>query len=100
MRNRGRLLFLGLAALAGVGGWLYNRRPRGRIPCAEGLDDPEVARAFGWVTRMPPMRLMRHMVASRAVRMASGGEAVDLDAIAAAVAVTVFVVVAEMLSVG
>jgi ubiquinone/menaquinone biosynthesis C-methylase UbiE len=78
MRNRNRVLFLGLAALAIAAARLYNRRPRGRIPSPEGLDDPEVARAFGWVTRMPHMRLMRHMVAARAVRMASGGEAVDL----------------------
>jgi ubiquinone/menaquinone biosynthesis C-methylase UbiE len=78
MRNRGRILLLGLAALAGAGAWQYNRRSRGRIPSAEGLDDPEIARAFGWVTRMPHMRLMRHMVARRAVQMASKGEAVDL----------------------
>ena len=78
MRNRGKILFLGLAALAGAGAWLYDRRPRGRVPRAESLDDPEVARAFGWVARMPHMRLMRQMGADRAAQMASKGEAVDL----------------------
>jgi ubiquinone/menaquinone biosynthesis C-methylase UbiE len=78
MRNKGKILFFGLATLATAGAWLYNRRPRGRIPSPEGLDDPEVARAFGWVARMPPMRLMRRLVAARAVRMASQGAAVDL----------------------
>jgi len=78
MSNRGKILVLGVAALASAGAWLYNRRPRDRIPSPEGLDDPGVARAFGWVARMPPMRLMRRMVAARAVQMASRGEAVDL----------------------
>jgi len=78
MKSRGKILFAGVAALATAGAWLYNCRPHDRIPSPESLDDPEVARAFGWVTRMPHMRLMRHMVASRAVQMASKGEAVDL----------------------
>ena len=78
MRNRDKILFLGLAALTTAGAWLYRLRPYGRIPSPEGLDDPEVARAFGWVSRMPHMRLMRRLVAARAVRMASQGEAVDL----------------------
>ena len=78
MKSRGKILFAGVAALATAGAWLYNCRPHDRIPSPESLDDREVARAFGWVTRMPHMRLMRHMVAARAVQMASRGEAVDL----------------------
>jgi ubiquinone/menaquinone biosynthesis C-methylase UbiE len=78
MRNGGKILFVGLAALATAGAWLYNRRARDRIPSPESLDDPEVARAFGWVAGMPHMRLMRRLVAARAVQMASRGEAVDL----------------------
>jgi len=78
MKGRGRVLFLVLAALAAAAAWVYRQRPRDRIASAESLDDPEVARAFGWVARIPHMRLMRHLVAARAVQMVSEGSAVDL----------------------
>ena len=57
---------------------LYNRRPLDRLAGPEGLDDPAVARAYGWVARTPQMALMRHLVAVRAARMMPEGEALDL----------------------
>jgi ubiquinone/menaquinone biosynthesis C-methylase UbiE len=72
-------LFVSLVGgLIFTGGWLYSRRPRERTPSLESLDDPKVARAYGWVTTMPPMRLLRWFVVHRAVGMTKRGEAADL----------------------
>ena len=73
-----RLLFGGLGAALAAGWWLYSGRPRERIPCHESIDDPGIARAYGWVTMSPPMRLLRWFVARRAVGMTGRGEAADL----------------------
>jgi ubiquinone/menaquinone biosynthesis C-methylase UbiE len=79
MKDRGRVLFpIVAAALAAAAAWIYRQRPRERIASPESLDDPEVARAFGWVASMPQMRLVRRLVAARAVQMVSEGAAVDL----------------------
>ena len=73
-------LLAGLAAgaLVGAGWWLYSRRPRERLPSPEGLDDPEVARAYGWVATLPQMHLLRSFAVHRAAQMVQRGEAVDL----------------------
>jgi ubiquinone/menaquinone biosynthesis C-methylase UbiE len=79
--RRGRTRLLGgmvVAAFVAAGWWLYSRRSRQRVPSQEGLDDPQVAEAFGRIARMPQMRLLRRYVARRAVEMAGRGEAVDL----------------------
>jgi len=77
--HRWEFLFGNLAiALIATGWWLYNGRPRERIPSRESLDDPEVARAFGRVAAMPQMQLLRWFVARRAVAMTGRGEAVGL----------------------
>ena len=79
MKRKWKCLFGGLAgALVATAWWLYNCRPRERIPSPESLDDPEVARAFGWVATMPQMQLLRWFVAHRAVGMTGRGEAADL----------------------
>ena len=79
MKHKWGFLFADLAiALIAAGWWLYNGRPRERIPSRESLDDPEVVRAYGWVATMPPMRLLRWFVARRAVAMTGHGEAADL----------------------
>jgi ubiquinone/menaquinone biosynthesis C-methylase UbiE len=57
---------------------LYSHRPRERIPGHEGIDDPEIAKGFNHVARMPQMKLMRWYVARRATKMAAHGEAIDL----------------------
>ncbi len=70
-----RLLIL--AVLAGL--WrVFDRRSRERIPTLEGIDDPEVSRAFEWVTGMPHMRWIRRYVSSRAAALKDQGSAVDL----------------------
>lgn len=71
---------LGLAAgLLAAAGWeICRRRPRERIPSLEGLEDPAVARAYGLVARLPPMRLLRYFVARRAAQMMPEGIAADL----------------------
>ncbi len=62
-----------------VGLWrVFNRRSRERIPCPEGVEDPEISTAYEWVTRMPQMRWLRHFVTSQAVVLQNQGEAVDL----------------------
>jgi ubiquinone/menaquinone biosynthesis C-methylase UbiE len=70
-----RLLFIVLLA----GSWrIFSRRSRERIPSPEGIEDPEVAAAFEWVTRMPQMRWIRHFVVTQATRLQDQGEALDL----------------------
>jgi ubiquinone/menaquinone biosynthesis C-methylase UbiE len=75
-RNWISRLFI-VAILAGI--WrVFDRRARERIPSQEGIDDPEVATAFEWVTRMPQMRWIRHFVTNQASALKDHGEAVDL----------------------
>src|SRR4030042_1024389 len=66
-----------VALLAGL--WrVFDRRSRERIPSQEGIEDPEIAEAFEWVTRMPQMRWIRHFVISKSVVLKDHGEAIDL----------------------
>jgi len=56
----------------------YDRRARERVVSHEGMDDPEIARAFNRVARLPQMRLLRWYVARRAAAMVQAGQAADL----------------------
>ena len=74
-----------VAVLAGIctallaAAWrVYDRRPRGRVASPEGLDDPEVAQAFSFMATLPQMRLMRWVVARRAMELEPSGQAADL----------------------
>jgi len=80
MTRRNACFFGGLVVggLVAAAGWLYSQRPRERIPSLEGIDDPEVARGFNRVARMPHMRFLRWFVARRAVGMVWQGQAADL----------------------
>jgi ubiquinone/menaquinone biosynthesis C-methylase UbiE len=70
-----RLLMVVL--LAGL--WrVFERRSQERIASQEGIEDPEVAAAFEWVSRTPQMRWIRHFVISQAAVLKDHGEAVDL----------------------
>jgi len=77
---RQRIAFFGgLTAAIVVAAWrVYDRRFRERVVSHEILDDPEVARAFNWVARLPQMRLLRWFVARRAASMVPAGQAADL----------------------
>ena len=79
-KSERRSLFRGFLLGAAIAGswWLYNQRPRARIPGLEGLEDPEVARAFGRIARWPQMRLLRGYAAWRAIRLNPCGQAIDL----------------------
>jgi len=78
MKHEWRFLFGGLAGALAAAWWLYDGRPRDRTPTQESLDDPKVARAYGWVATMPPMRLLRWFVVDRALAMTKCGAAADL----------------------
>lgn len=79
MKHELRFLLGGLAgALIATGWWLYDGRQRERTPSLESLDDPKVARAYGWVATSPPMQLLRCFVGHRAVAMTRHGAAADL----------------------
>jgi ubiquinone/menaquinone biosynthesis C-methylase UbiE len=70
-----RLFFI--ASVAGL--WrVFSRRTQERIASPEGIDDPEVADAFKWVSGMPQMRWMRRFVISQSLLLKDQGEAVDL----------------------
>ena len=59
--------------LAGL--WrVFARRSQERIPSPEGIEDPEVAVAFEWVSSMPQMRWIRHFVVSQAARLKDHGK--------------------------
>ena len=82
-RIRGEKTFKLLSRLLMVvfmaGLWrIFNRRSTERIPSQEGIEDPEIAAAFEWVSRSPQMRWIRHFVISRAAMLKDQGEAVDL----------------------
>ncbi len=77
-QKRSKFSRLFAAALL-VGLWrVFDRRSRDRIPCPEGVEDPEVSAAFEWVTRMPQMRWIRHYTISQAAALQDHGEAIDL----------------------
>jgi ubiquinone/menaquinone biosynthesis C-methylase UbiE len=72
-------LLSGLIAAVLFALWrVYSRRPRERVVCHEGLDEPQVAQAFNRIAALPQMRLLRWFVARRAVAMTQAGQAVDL----------------------
>jgi ubiquinone/menaquinone biosynthesis C-methylase UbiE len=69
------------AALAGgaVAAWrLYDDRPRERYPSPEGIESPDVAKAFARISALPQMELLRRFVAAQALALCSTGEAADL----------------------
>lgn len=66
----------GLVVAAGAA--IYRQRSLDRVPSPEGIEDPAVAKAFGWVTETPQMRLLRRFVALRALRLCAAGQAADL----------------------
>ena len=82
MSDRTRATFLtglsaGLALAAGAS--IYRQRSQARIPCSEDLDDdPAVAEAFGRITEMPQMRVLRGLVAWRTLGLCRAGRAADL----------------------
>jgi ubiquinone/menaquinone biosynthesis C-methylase UbiE len=49
-----------------------------RQPCMEGLDDPEVARAFDHISRFPQFRLLRRMVLRELKKHHPSGTVVDV----------------------
>lgn len=71
-------LCIASAILMTAGACVYHRRSRERMVGHEGLDDPEIARAFNHIARMPHMRLLRLFAARRAVQLVRHGEAADL----------------------
>ncbi len=79
---RTRWLMLTAGLLTGVlvigGRRIYGRRSLERISSQEGLDDPDVAQAYGRMAAMPQMALMRRLVARRAAALCALGEAVDI----------------------
>ena len=58
--------------------WLYDQRPRVRVSGKEGLEDLEIAQAFGRVAKMPHMRLLRRYAIRRAIPLKARGAAIDL----------------------
>lgn len=76
----GRIMLLGglTAAVILAAQRVYSRRALERVVSHEGLDDPEVARAFGRIADMPQMALLRWYVTRRAVAIMPAGHAVDL----------------------
>lgn len=56
----------------------YPRKRNSRVPNFEGLDDPEVAKAFERITNFAPFRLLRRKIISRVKKVISQGILVDL----------------------
>jgi ubiquinone/menaquinone biosynthesis C-methylase UbiE len=79
MKKRTVLVATAVLSVGFLAAWrLYSRRPRERVVGQEGLDDPEVARSFARIARIPQMKLLRLYVARRAIALMGQGEAVDL----------------------
>ncbi|MFZ0532374.1 MAG: class I SAM-dependent methyltransferase [Anaerolineales bacterium] len=77
-KNSNRFLGLFIVVLLTALWRVFDRRSRERIPGQEGIEDPEIAAAFEWVSRTPQMRWIRDFVISQAVVLKNHGEAVDL----------------------
>ncbi len=79
-RRKRRSGFSGLALgllLAGAMR-IYSRRTIDRRPSQEGIEDPEISRAYNWVSTMPQMALARRLMAERAINAVCEGQAIDL----------------------
>jgi ubiquinone/menaquinone biosynthesis C-methylase UbiE len=72
------VVLVGTLLAAGAGWWLFDRRPRERIPLDEGMDDVALAQEFADVAVTRAWRLFRRWLVRRAVRLVSGGKAIDL----------------------
>jgi ubiquinone/menaquinone biosynthesis C-methylase UbiE len=73
-----QVVTMGAMLAAGVGWWLYDRRPRQRIPGGEGMDDAAMAEQFAEVAVNPSWRLFRRWLVRRALGLTSQGRAIDL----------------------
>ncbi|MGD8397324.1 MAG: class I SAM-dependent methyltransferase [Anaerolineae bacterium] len=75
-----RIAFVGgLTGALLIAAWrIHRERSRERIVSHEGLDEPDVARAFNRIATMPQMRLMRWLVIRRARALQARGRAADL----------------------
>ena len=69
------VIFLLITAILVVGA---RRVKVPRQPCLEGLDDPEVARAFDHISRFPQIRLLRKMVLRELKKYPPSGTVVDV----------------------
>ncbi len=80
MKRKLKLLWLGLIAggLVLAKKRLYDHRPLQRMVGHEALDDPEISAGFNQVARYPQFRLMRTLVARRAIGFVDQGKAADL----------------------
>jgi ubiquinone/menaquinone biosynthesis C-methylase UbiE len=73
-----QILTMGAMLAAGAAWWLYDRRPRERIPGGEGMDDVAMAGQFAEVAVNPAWRLFRRWMVRRALGLASHGRVLDL----------------------
>jgi ubiquinone/menaquinone biosynthesis C-methylase UbiE len=73
-----QVLMMGAMLATGAGWWLYDRRPRERIPGGEGMDDVALAEQFADVAVNPAWRLFRRWLVRRALGLTSHGKAMDL----------------------
>lgn len=80
--TRARYLAFSAGLLAGaavIGGWrVYSQRTIDRVPTPEGIEDPDIVKAYDRVAAMPQMILMRQLVARRTVGLCAAGEAADI----------------------
>jgi len=77
-KSNPRTAFFILAGFLAAGYSIYMRRPLNRIPSQEGLEDPEVTRAFDAISRLPQMSVIRRYAIKRAIQLVDHGLAVDL----------------------
>jgi ubiquinone/menaquinone biosynthesis C-methylase UbiE len=73
-----QVVMVGALLAAGAGWWLFDRRPRQRIPLDEGMDDVALAQEFADVAVTRAWRLFRHWLVRRALALVSDGKALDL----------------------
>jgi ubiquinone/menaquinone biosynthesis C-methylase UbiE len=73
-----QVVTMGAMLAAGAAWWLYDRRPRKRIPGDEGMDDVAMAEQFAEVSVHPSWRLFRRWLVRRALALTNCGRAVDL----------------------
>jgi ubiquinone/menaquinone biosynthesis C-methylase UbiE len=64
--------------VAGAGWWLYDLRPRERVPSGEGMDDERLADEFAAIAANRTWQRFRRRLVRLAVRQTSQGKAIDL----------------------
>lgn len=73
-----QVVVVGTLLAAGAGWWLYDLRPRKRVPSSEGMEDERLAEQFAAMATNPTWQRFRRRLVRRPLGLTSQGRVLDL----------------------